>query len=248
MALADQAEARGRYLHLLRSGMSIPEALLEAGRFDSGAGCALGELGALFGDRLFQCGQCGRLSHGSGRESLPMPARAKRISFSITARRLIFKHCTTNYRPTAAELAELLHACGPAYRCHGERYRTGRNASQEHAGLAGVGYFDAYTCLFLLCSKCQARNQTGPLFSAKEYVAMKGRRPSIFLTSGDEKMQVAFAPLHRMWIDSLIREFLSLPEVAPGEITVRMFIDEMPVLGELVEHQGSDSARPQTRN
>ena len=70
-------------------------------------------------------------------------------------------------------------------------------------------------------------------FSAREYCAMKGRRPAIFFTSGDEHSKLAFAPLHRMWLDSIIRGFLSMPEVAGSKAVVRIFMDELYTLGEL---------------
>ena len=146
--------------------------------------------------------------------------------------RLIFKHCTTNYRPTAAELAELYTHADPLIDAMAKGTELEEMLRKNTQGLRASVISTLTQCLFAL-QQVPGGEPDRPRFSAHEYVAMKGRRPSIFLTSGDEKMQVAFAPLHRMWIDSLIREFLSLPEVAPGEITVRMFVDEMPVLGEL---------------
>jgi hypothetical protein len=146
--------------------------------------------------------------------------------------RLIFKHCTTNYRPTAAELAELYTHADPLIDAMAKGTELEEMLRKNTQGLRASVISTLTQCLFAL-QQVPGEEADRPKFSAKEYVAMKGRRPAIFLTSGDEKMQVAFSPLHRMWIDSLIREFLSLPEVAPGEITVRMFIDEMPVLGEL---------------
>ena len=146
--------------------------------------------------------------------------------------RLIFKHCTTNYRPTAAELAELYTHADPLIDAMAKGTELEEMLRKNTQGLRASVISTLTQPLFAL-QQVPGEESARPHFSAKEYVAMNGRRPSIFLTSGDEKMQVAFAPLHRMWIDSLIREFLSLPEVAPGEITVRMFVDEMPVLGEL---------------
>ena len=165
-------------------------------------------------------------------ESLYPCREGEKNHFFFDAARRILKHCVTNYRPSAAELAELFTHADPLIdsmvRGMDLEEMLRKNAQGMRSSIMGT-----LTMPLFALQQVPGEEPDRPHFSAKEYVAMKGRRPSIFITSGDENMQVAFAPLHRMWIDSLIREFLSLPDVAPGEITVRMFVDEMAVLGEL---------------
>jgi hypothetical protein len=165
-------------------------------------------------------------------ESLYPCRLGEKNHFFFDCARRILKHCVTNYRPTAAELAELYTHADPLIDEMAKGTDLEEMLRKNTQGLRASVIATLTQCLFAL-QQVPGEEADRPHFSAKQYVAMKGRRPSIFLTSGDETMQVAFAPLHRMWLDSLIREFLSLPEVAPGEITVRMFIDEAPVLGEL---------------
>jgi hypothetical protein len=145
---------------------------------------------------------------------------------------LIFKHCVTNYRPSAAELADLYTHADPLIDAIAKGTELEEMLRKNTQGLRASIISTLTQCLFAL-QQVPGEEMDRPRFSAREYVGMTGRRPSIFFTSGDEKTQVAFSPLHRLWIDSLIREFLSLPEVPPGRIDIRMFIDEIPVLGEL---------------
>jgi Type IV secretion-system coupling protein DNA-binding domain len=150
--------------------------------------------------------------------------------FFANCARIILKHCVVRYRTTALQLA--------AFYTHPKQLIDATTAgtdleemlAQNHSGLRSSIISTLTQCLFAL-QQVAAEAPDRPQFCAREYVAMTGRRPSIFLTSGDSNMKVAFAPLHRLWLDSLMRGFLSLPEVSHP--VVRIFVDELPVLGEL---------------
>ncbi len=152
--------------------------------------------------------------------------------FFWNSARMIYKHCVVNYRPNAAQLAQLYTHADPLIDAIAKGSEIEEMLAKNTQGLRASIVSTLTQCLFAL-QQIPGEESGRPKFSAREYVGLKGRRPSIFLTSGDEKTQAAFSPLHRLWIDSLIREFLSLPEVPPGQIVVRMFIDELPALGEL---------------
>jgi hypothetical protein len=164
-------------------------------------------------------------------ESLYPCRLGARDFFFWNCSRLIYKHCMTNYRPNAAQLANLYTHPNPLIDAIAKGTELEEMLAKNTQGLRASIISTLTQCLFAL-QQVPGAEEGRPKFSARQYARMEGRRPSIFLTSGDEKTQVAFSPLQRLWIDSLIREFLSLPEVAPGQINVRMFIDELPVLGE----------------
>ena len=145
---------------------------------------------------------------------------------------MIYKHCITNYRPNAAEFAELYTHADPLIDAIAKGTELEEMLGKNTQGLRASIISTLTQCLFAL-QQVPAEEEGRPKFSAREYVRTEGRRPSIFFTSGDEKTQAAFSPLHRLWIDSLIREFLSQPEVPAGQVNIRMFVDELPALGEL---------------
>jgi hypothetical protein len=165
-------------------------------------------------------------------ESLYPCRPGMRDFFFWNCSRLIYKHCMTNYRPNAAELAQLYIHPDPLIDAIAKGTELEEMLAKNTQGLRASVISTLTQCLFAL-QQVPGEEPGRPKFSARDYVRLKGRRPSIFFTSGDEKTQVAFSPLHRLWIDSLIREFLSLPEVPPGQIAIRMFVDELPALGEL---------------
>jgi hypothetical protein len=165
-------------------------------------------------------------------ESLYPCRPGARDFFFWNCARLIYKHCVTNYRPNAEQLAQLYIHPAPLIDAIAKGTELEEMLAKNTQGLRASIISTLTQCLFAL-QQVPGEEEGRPKFSAREYVRMEGRRPSIFFTSGDEKTQGAFSPLHRLWIDSLIREFLSLPEVPPGHIRVRMFIDELPALGEL---------------
>ena len=164
-------------------------------------------------------------------ESLYPCRPGTRDYFFWNCSRLIYKHCMTNYRPNAAQLANLYTHPNPLIDAIAKGTELEEMLAKNTQGLRASIISTLTQCLFAL-QQVPGEEEGRAKFSARQYARMEGRRPSIFFTSGDEKTQVAFSPLHRLWIDSLIREFLSLPEVAPSQINVRMFIDELPVLGE----------------
>lgn len=149
--------------------------------------------------------------------------------FFVNAARQIYDHCMTNYRPNASELADLFTHADPLIDAIAKGTELEEMLSKNTNGLRASITSTLTQCLFAL-RQVPPMEEGRPNFSAREYVAMKGRRPSIFFTAS-EKTKAAFAPLHRLWIDSLMREFLSQPE--SSEVVVRFFIDELPVLGEL---------------
>jgi type IV secretion system coupling TraD/TrwB family protein len=165
-------------------------------------------------------------------ESLYPCRPGARDFFFWNCARLIYKHCVTNYRPNAGQLAQLYIHPDPLIDAIAKGTELEEMLAKNTQGLRASIISTLTQCLFAL-QQVPGEEEGRPKFSARQYVRMEGRRPSIFFTSGDEKTQVAFSPLHRLWIDSLIREFLSLPEVPPGEVRIRMFIDELPALGEL---------------
>jgi hypothetical protein len=144
--------------------------------------------------------------------------------------RMILKHCVVRYRTSAAQLASFYTHPKQLIDATTAGTELQEPLSDNKSGLRASIISTLTQCLFAL-EQVPAEEPGRPQFSARQYVRMKGRRPSIFLTSGDSNMQVAFAPLHRLWLDSLMRGFLSLPEVKHP--VVRIFIDELPVLGEL---------------
>jgi hypothetical protein len=164
-------------------------------------------------------------------ESLYPCRPGARDFFFWNCSRLIYKHSMTNYRPNAAELAQLYTHPDPLIDAIAKGTELEEMLAKNTQGLRASIISTLTQCLFAL-QQVPAQEPGRPKFSAREYARMTERRPSIFFTS-DEKTQAAFSPLHRLWIDSLIREFLSLPEVPPGDVRVRMFIDELPALGEL---------------
>lgn len=165
-------------------------------------------------------------------ESLYPCRPGARDFFFWNCSRLIYKHCLTNYRPNAAQLAELYTHADPLIDAIAKGTELEEMLAKNTQGLRASVISTLTQCLFAL-QQVPGEEEGRPKFSAREYVRRPGRRPSIFFISGDQNTQVAFSPLHRLWIDSLFREFLSLPEVPPGQVDIRMFIDELPVLGEL---------------
>ena len=165
-------------------------------------------------------------------ESLYPCRPGARDFFFWNCSRLIYKLCMRNYRPNAAELAELYTHADPLIDAIAKGTELEEMLRKNTQGLRASIISTLTQCLFAL-QQVPAEEEGRPTFSARQYVRTEGRRPCIFFTSGDEKTQAAFSPLHRLWIDSLIREFLSQPEVPAGQVNIRMFVDELPALGEL---------------
>jgi hypothetical protein len=149
--------------------------------------------------------------------------------FFVNCARQIYEHCMTNYRPNASELADLYTHADPLIDAIAKGTELEEMLSKNTHGLRASITSTLTQCLFAL-RQVSAGEEGKPSFNAREYVAMRGRRPSIFFTASEDT-KTAFAPLHRLWIDSLMRQFLSQPE--SSEVAVRFFIDELPVLGEL---------------
>jgi hypothetical protein len=144
--------------------------------------------------------------------------------------RIILKHCVVLYRTTALELASFYTHPKQLIDATTAGTELEEMLAQNNSGLRSSIISTLTQCLFAL-QQVPAEQPGRPRFCARDYVRMQGRRPSIFMTSGDSNMQTAYAPLHRLWLDSLMRGFLSLPEVKHP--VVRIFVDELPVLGEL---------------
>ena len=149
--------------------------------------------------------------------------------FFTNSARLIYKHCLTNYRPNAAELAQFYIHADPLIDAIAKGTELEEMLRKNTPGLRASIISTLTQCLFAL-QQIPGEEPGRPKLSAREYVAFKGRRPSIFFTAS-ENTKTAFSPLHRLMIDSLIRQFLSQPE--QPEPVVRMFLDELPALGEL---------------
>lgn len=149
--------------------------------------------------------------------------------FFTNSARLIYKHCLTNYRPNAAQLAQFYIHADPLIDAIAKGTELEEMLRKNTPGLRASIISTLTQCLFAL-QQIPGEEPGRPKLSAREYVAIKGRRPSIFFTAS-ENTKTAFSPLHRLMIDSLIRQFLSQPE--QPEPVVRMFLDELPALGEL---------------
>ncbi|MDQ2843280.1 MAG: type IV secretion system DNA-binding domain-containing protein [Acidobacteriota bacterium] len=149
--------------------------------------------------------------------------------FFTNSARLIYKHCLTNYRPNAAQLAQFYIHADPLIDAIAKGTELEEMLRKNTPGLRASIISTLTQCLFAL-QQIPGEELGRPKLSAREYVGMKGRRPSIFFTAS-ENTKTAFSPLHRLMIDSLIRQFLSQPE--QPEPVVRMFLDELPALGEL---------------
>jgi hypothetical protein len=164
-----------------------------------------------------------------GESLYPGRVGTKDFFFQNCARQIL-SHCVGRYRTNALQLAEFYLNPSPLIDSTAEGTQLQEMLAQNTSGLRASIVSTLTQCLFAL-QQVRGEEPGVPQFCARDYVRTPGRRPSIFLTSGDSNMQVAFAPLHRLWLDSLMRGFLSLPEVTHP--VVRIFVDELPVLGEL---------------
>ena len=91
-----------------------------------------------------------------------------------------------NYRPNAAELAELYTHADPLIDAIAKGTELEEMLAKNTQGLRASIISTLTQCLFAL-QQVPAEEEDRPKFSARQYVRIEGRRPSIFFTSGDEK-------------------------------------------------------------
>jgi type IV secretory pathway TraG/TraD family ATPase VirD4 len=141
----------------------------------------------------------------------------------------IWQYCVLHHRPDAKQLAQIFEHADPLidHIVKGTQLQETlmKNTSGTRPSIMGT----LTTNVVPMLQQIKATSEEDPGWSAREW--SKHRKGWIFLTSTLETRESA-APLHRLWMDSLILRLLTMGKQT-NLPTVRMLIDELPTLGEL---------------
>jgi hypothetical protein len=148
--------------------------------------------------------------------------------FFTNSARLIFQHVLTNYQPDAAQMAELMTHADPLIDAIAKGTELEEMLRKNTEGLRASIISTLTQCLFAL-RQVPEPSPDRPVWAAREWA--KTRRGWVFLTSTQDTRD-AFASMQRLWIDSIIRNVLTLGD-QPKLPQLRMILDELPTLGEL---------------